>query len=89
MRSANRSANSPTTARPGSVSTLMARLRWTVGRYGCGGTNRQNVLELRGRVGIELGGQAHLGEAQTSQLEQRVVSRDTPLEQAMNRPEHP
>ena len=49
----------------------------------------QNVLKLVWRVGIYLSGQAHLGEAESSQLEQRIVPRDTSLEQAMNRPEHP
>ena len=53
------------------------------------GHEPQNVLELRWRVGIELGGQARLREAEGGQLEQRIVSRDTSLEQAMNRPEHP
>jgi hypothetical protein len=53
------------------------------------GHEPQNVLKLVWRVGIYLGGQAHLGEAESSQLEQRIVPRDTSLEQAMNRPEHP
>ena len=52
------------------------------------GHEPQHVLELRWRVGIYLGGQAHLREAEASQLEQRIVSRDASLEQAMNRPEH-
>ena len=53
------------------------------------GHEPQNVLKLVWRVGIYLGGQAHLGEAEPGQLEQRIVPRDASLEQAMNRPEHP
>jgi hypothetical protein len=38
------------------------------------------MLKLAGRVGIHLGGQARLGEAEASQLEKRIVSFDAPLE---------
>lgn len=40
----------------------------------------QNVLELFWGVGVHLCGQAHLSEAKPSELEQRVVTRDAPLE---------
>ena len=53
------------------------------------GHEPQNVVKLVWRVGIHLGGQAHLGEAEPGELEQRIVPRDLPLEQAMNRPSHP
>ena len=45
---ANRSANSATTARLGSFSTLMPRFRWTTGRYGCGGTNLRTCSSSAG-----------------------------------------
>jgi hypothetical protein len=44
------------------------------------GHERQNVLKLVWCVGIQLGGQAHLGEAEPGQLEQRIVPRDASLE---------
>jgi hypothetical protein len=37
---------------------------------------------------VYFGGQAHLGEAETSELEQRIVSINALLEQGMNVPEH-
>jgi hypothetical protein len=40
----------------------------------------QNVLKLIRCVGIHLGGQAHLSEAEPGELEQRIVSRDASLE---------
>ena len=53
------------------------------------GHEPQNMLKLVWRVGIHLGGQAHLGKAEPGKLEQRIVPRDASLEQAMNRPKHP
>jgi hypothetical protein len=52
------------------------------------GHEPQQMLKLRWRVGIYLGGHAHLGETEPSQLEQRIVPRDPALEQGTNRPEH-
>ena len=49
------------------------------------GHEPQQVLKLRWRVGIYLGGHAHLGETEPSQLEQRIVPRDPALEQGTNR----
>lgn len=40
----------------------------------------QNMLELCRGVGVHLRGQAHLSEAKPSKLEQRIVTRDAPLE---------
>lgn len=40
----------------------------------------QNMLELFWGVGVRLRGQAHLSEAKPSELEQRIVTRDAPLE---------
>jgi hypothetical protein len=40
----------------------------------------QNTLELFGGVGVHLCGQAQLSEAKPSELEQRIVARDAPLE---------
>jgi hypothetical protein len=40
----------------------------------------QNMLKVVWRVGIRLGGQAHLGEAEPSEPEQRIVACDAPLE---------
>jgi len=52
------------------------------------GHEPQQMLKLLWRAGIYLGGHAHLGETEPSQLEQRIVPRDPALEQAMNRPKH-
>lgn len=49
----------------------------------------QNMLELFWGVGIHLCGHAHLSEAKASEPEQRIVTRDAPLEQGMNRADHP
>ena len=43
----------------------------------------QDVLKLAGRVGVRLGGQARLSEAEASKLEQRIVPGEAPLEQGM------
>ena len=40
----------------------------------------QNMLKLFRGVGVQLRGQAHLSEAKPSKLEQRIVTRDAPLE---------
>jgi hypothetical protein len=40
----------------------------------------QNMLELFWGVGVQLRGQAHLSEAKPSELEQRIVTRNAPLE---------
>ena len=47
------------------------------------GHELQDVLELAGRLGVGLGGQARLGEAEASQLEQRVVPGHAPVEQGV------
>ena len=52
------------------------------------GHEPQHMLKLRWRVGVYLGGHAHLGEPEPSQLEQRIVPRDPALEQGTNRPKH-
>jgi hypothetical protein len=52
------------------------------------GHEPQNVVKLAWRVGIHFGGQAHLGEPEPGQLEQRIIPCYPPLEQAMNRPRH-
>jgi hypothetical protein len=44
------------------------------------GHEPQNVLKLIRCVGIHLGGQAHLSEAEPGELEQRIVPRDASLE---------
>ena len=81
MRPAKRSANSPTTARPGSVSTLMPRLRWTMGRTGAGARTAERARAPPACRHIARR-PAHLGEAQPSQLEQRIV----PPKRRWNRP---
>jgi hypothetical protein len=40
----------------------------------------QDVLKLVRRIGVYLGGHAHLGETEPSELEQRIVPRDALLE---------
>jgi hypothetical protein len=52
------------------------------------GHEPQHVLELAGRVGVEFGGQAGLGEAEPGQLEQRIVPGHAPLEEGMKRLGH-
>jgi hypothetical protein len=42
------------------------------------------MLELIWRVGVDLGGRAHLGEAEPGQPEQRLVPVDALLEQGVN-----
>jgi hypothetical protein len=49
-----------------------------------GGHELQDVFELVWRVRVYLGGRAHLGEAETSELEQRIVAINALLEQGMN-----
>ena len=44
------------------------------------GHELQNMLKFVERVGIHLGGQAHLGEAEPGQFEQRIVPCNAPLE---------
>ena len=53
-----------------------------------GGHELQEMLELVRRVRVHLGGRAHLGEAETSEFEQRIVSINALLEQGMNVPEY-
>jgi hypothetical protein len=48
------------------------------------GHELQDMLELVRRVRVYLGGRAHLGEAETSESEQRIVSINALLEQGMN-----
>jgi len=45
-----------------------------------GGHELQNMRKLVWRVGIYLGSQAHLGEAEPSKLKQRIVPCDASLE---------
>ena len=47
------------------------------------GHELQDVLQLAGRVGVRLGGQASLGEAEAGQLEQRIVAGHAPVEQGV------
>jgi hypothetical protein len=49
-----------------------------------GGHESQDVLELVRRIGVYLRRNAHLGEAEPSEFEQRVVPGDALLEQGMN-----
>ena len=58
------------------------------GQARMGGHELQDILELVRRVGVHLGGHAHLGEAEPSEPEQRIVSVDALLEQGMNVPGH-
>ena len=44
----------------------------------------QDMLELIWRVGIDLGGRAHLGEAEPGEPEQRLIPVDALLEQGVN-----
>ena len=44
------------------------------------GHESQHMLKLRWRVGVHLGGHAHLGETEPGQLEQRIVACDAALE---------
>jgi hypothetical protein len=48
----------------------------------------QNMPKLFWRVGVHLGRQAQLREAEPSELEQCIVTRDAPLEQGMNGAKH-
>ena len=48
---------------------------------GMGGHEPQDVIQLVRRVGVHLGGHAHLGEPEPGQLEQRVVPGDALLEE--------
>ena len=52
------------------------------------GHELQDILELVRRVGVHLRGRAHLGEAEPSEFEQRIVSIDALLEQGVNVPRH-
>jgi hypothetical protein len=51
---------------------------------GMGGHELQDMLELVRCVRVQLGGRAHLGETETSEPEQRIVSINALLEQGMN-----
>jgi hypothetical protein len=53
-----------------------------------GGHELQDILELIRSVGVHLRGRAHLGEAEPSESEQRIVSIDALLEQGVNVPRH-
>ena len=44
----------------------------------------QDMLELIWRVGVDLGGRAHLGEAEPGEPEQRLIPVDALLEQGVN-----
>jgi hypothetical protein len=50
-----------------------------MGRY-----ELQNMIKLAWRVRVHLGGQAHLGETEPCELEERIVACDASLEQGMN-----
>ena len=79
MRPAKRSANSPTT--PATlVQHIDAAIQVDHRQEQMRRHEPQNMLKLIRRVGIHLGGQAHLSEAQPGELEQRIVPRDTSLE---------
>jgi hypothetical protein len=45
----------------------------------------EGSLQLVWGVGVELGGHAHLGKAESGQLEERIVPGETSQEQAVNR----
>jgi hypothetical protein len=47
----------------------------------------EDVLKILRCVGIYLGRQAHLGKAEASEFQQRIIAGDAALEQAVNRPE--
>jgi hypothetical protein len=49
-----------------------------------GGHESQDILQLVRRIGVYLRRDAHLGEAEPSEFEQRVVPGDALLEQGMN-----
>jgi len=49
-----------------------------------GGHELQDRFELVRGVRVHLGGRAHLGEAETSELEQRMVASNALLEQGVN-----
>ena len=59
------------------------------GQARVGGHELQDILELARRVGVYLRGRAHLGEAEPSEFEQRIVSIDALLEQGVNVPRNP
>jgi hypothetical protein len=50
------------------------------------GHELQNTLKLIWRIGVHLGGHAHLREAETCEFQQRIVSCNTLLEQGVNSP---
>ena len=80
MRPAKRPANSLTATRPRLIQHIDAAVQVDHRQVRMRGHEPQHVLKLVRRVGIHLGGQAHLGEAEPGQLEQRIVPRDAPLE---------
>ncbi len=49
-----------------------------------GGHELQDIVELLRRVGVHLGGRAHLGEAEPGEPEQRIVPVDALLEQGVH-----
>jgi transposase len=53
-----------------------------------GGHELQDIFEVVRRVRVHLGGHSHLGEAETSEFEQRIVAINALLEQGMNVPEY-
>ena len=54
------------------------------GQARVGGHEAQDMLQLVRRIGVYLGCDAHLGEAEPGELEQRVVPGEALLEQGMN-----
>src|SRR5262249_11086855 len=67
-----------------SVQYVDATVQVDNGQTCMGGHELQDVLELVGRVGVHLGGHAHLGEAEPGELEQRIVPIDALLEQGVD-----
>jgi hypothetical protein len=55
---------------------------------GMGRHEPQNMIKFTWRVGVHLGGHAHLGETEPGEPQERIVACDTSLEQGMNGPRH-
>src|SRR6516225_856463 len=67
------------------VQDVDAAIQMHHGQTPMGGHVAQDVFELVRRIGVYLGRDAHLGEAEPGEFEQRVVPGDALLEQGMNR----